>query len=556
MIRALSFHFGIAWTCGVLALSFCGCSQERITTDPKTEDFTPEYVAKCKKRAERGDATFQEIYGRALHDGLGIASKQEESVVWLGKAAEQGNARSMWALGVCYAFGTGVKKDMSKAAEWYRKAAEQGDARGMRALGVCYERGNGVEKSEARAVEWYSRAAEQGAATGQIYLGLCYENGVGVEKDATKAAEWYRRAAEQGDAWGQRNIGWCYASGTGVEKDETKAVEWYTKSANQGNAVAERLLSFCYAEGRGVGKDESKAVELMRHSAEHGDSRAQFVLGRWHEYGLVGIKRDTKSAIKLYLKAVGNGCSSAELYYKLGNLFWNGAPSSDFKRDEGKAIDYWTKAAEGGNKEAKKLCAAMETNPGWSVPFDQSSLTPNTKIDSFAGFSFGEGGMSEDQAKRMGLKMSEDWHLVKEGAVRKTPFRKMDYMDFFFTPKTRELYGMRLYVRWGYSTFDSVEAAFVESIATRETVTRHYGVLPLLQCEDGKAEAQNVFVFPNNFKYVYKLDGTTLTLAYSGRDISLTATDDELAEIAENERQTLLKKAKETAAENDGGDIL
>ena len=31
---------------------------------------------------------------------------------------------------------------------------------------------------------------------------------------------------------------------------------------------------------------------------------------------------------------------------------------------------------------------------------------------------------------------------------------------------------------------------------------------------------------------------------------------DELAEIAENERQTLLKKAKETAAENDGGDIL
>ena len=561
LIRA----FVIALNCAVLTLSLCGCGQEIITRDPKPEDFTPEYVVKCKKRADRGDATFQEIYGRALHDGLGIASNQEESVIWLGKAAEQGNARSMWALGVCYEFGTGVGKDVSKAVKWYQRAAEQGNARGQRAVGVCYENGKGVEKNEARAVEWYRKAAEQGDAKGQIFLGLCYEKGVGVAKDAAKAVECYRKAGEQGDAWGQRNIGWCYASGTGVEKDEALAVDWYTKSANQGDAIAERLLSFCYAEGRGVGKDESKSVELMRHSAEHGDSRAQFVLGRWNEYGLVGIKRDTKSAVNLYLKAVGNGCSSGELHYKLGNLFWNGAPSSDFHRDEEKAIEHWQKAADVGDKGAKKLYEAIEANVGWSAPFDHSSLVPDTKIDSFAGFTFGGGGISEDAAARLGFEKTEDMHLVKKGS-KKNPFRKMDGIELFLTPKTRETYGVRLFVEWPHSKFDSREAAFVECIATRETITRRYGVLPEYQAKDKQndnvtngpwgAPSNPVFELPDSFSYKWKLEGVTIVLSFDGWDISLMATDDELAEIAENERKSLLKQAKETATQNDGGDML
>ena len=534
-------------------------------TEPEEKDFTPDFVAQCKVKAEQGDAEAQAIYGRALSNGWGVETNHQAAVSWLQKAAMAGNAMGQCALGICYIAGKGVAKDEAKAVEWYRKAAEQGLPRAQCNLGGCYEYGFGVEKNEVKAVEWYRKAAEQGYAQAQCNLGVCYECGRGVAKDETKAVEWYRKAAEQGDRSAQFNLGICYEFSRGVEKDETKAVEWYRKAVEQQYADAERRLSICYAEGRGVEKDEAKAIDLMRRSADHGNSWAQYSLGRCSEYGFLGQKRDTRNAIKLYLKADKNGFSAADLYYKLGNLYWNGAPSSDFQRNEDKAIEYWQTAADVGEEHAKTLVEAMETNAGWNAPFDHSSLVPDTKIDSFAGFTFGGGGISEDDEKQLGLEKTEDMHLIKKGK-KKNPFRKMDGIELFFTPKTRETYGVRLFVEWPHSTFDSREAAFVECIATRETITRRYGVLPEYQAKDKQndnvtngpwgAPSNPVFALPDSFSYKWKLEGVTIVLSIDGWYISLMATDDELAEIAENERKSLLKKAKEQATQNDGGDML
>lgn len=527
MTKALTRTSGIAAICATLAVSFCGCGQG-ITKKPKRDDFTPEYVEKCKKLAERGKATFQEIYGRALHNGWGIASNQVESV------------------------------------EWFRKAAEQGLPRAQYNLGICFYKGEGIEKNHTLAVDWFRKAAEQNYADAQCNLGLCYENGNGVEKDEAKAMEWYRKAAEQGWPRAQMFLGSCYENGQCVEKDEAKAVEWYRKAADQENEWAERLLSLCYSEGRGVEKDEAKAVELMRRSAEHGLEWAQYNLGRYFEYGFLGLKRDTRSAIKWYLTANSNGCDSVELLYKLGNLYWNGAPSSDFQRDEGKAIEYWLKAARGGHEKAKKLFDAMEANPGWNYPFNHSSLMPDTKIDTFAGLPF-KAGPSIRGIDDLGFKMTDDFHLVVE-RTRKEPFRKMDGMKVFLTPKTHETYEIHLFVEWPSSTFDNYEAAFVEYIATREAVTRRYGVLPEYRAEDKQNDnvtegrwgmpVNPIFEFSNEFSHEWKLDGVTLDLSLDGKKITLKASDDELAVIAENERQSLLKKAKAQAASNDGGDML
>ena len=130
--------------------------------EPEQKDYTPEFVAECKARAEAGDAEGQAIYGRALSNGWGVEADAAAAVKWLRKAAKAGNAIGQTTLGLCYKHGSGVKADWATAAEWLRKAAEQGLPRAQFNLALCYAKGNGVEKDLAKAAEWFHKAAEQG----------------------------------------------------------------------------------------------------------------------------------------------------------------------------------------------------------------------------------------------------------------------------------------------------------------------------------------------------------------------------------------------------------
>ena len=167
--------------------------------EPEQKDFTPEFVQRCKERAEKGEAEGQALYGRALSNGWGVEKDEKSAIEWLTKAAESGNAMGQCTLGVCYKNGQGVEKDVTKAVEWFTRAAEQGFPRAQCSLGVCYIYGQGVAKDETKAAEWYTKAAEQGLPEAQCNLGECYRYGEGVEKNEAKAFEWYTKAAEQGN---------------------------------------------------------------------------------------------------------------------------------------------------------------------------------------------------------------------------------------------------------------------------------------------------------------------------------------------------------------------
>ena len=94
LVRAYNRGFRLAYTCGTEA-------------EPTEKDFTPEFVAQCKVKAEGGDPEGQALYGRALSNGWGVEKD-------LAKAAE-------W---------------YRKAAEWYAKAAKQGNASAPSNVGV------------------------------------------------------------------------------------------------------------------------------------------------------------------------------------------------------------------------------------------------------------------------------------------------------------------------------------------------------------------------------------------------------------------------------------
>ena len=305
LVRAYNRGFRLAYTCGTeterkaaaerrvvadslrkaLAGARRGANAESaapIDTEPTEKDFTPEFVAKCKERAEVGDAQGQALYGRALSNGWGVEKDQNESIKWLKMSADAGNLIGITSLSQCLRFGNGIEKDIPKANELLVLAATRGFPRAQFLVGTFLQSGGG-ENKEREAVEWYTKAAEQGYALAQCDLGFCYQFGEGVEKNPAKAVEWFRKAAEQGDARAQCYLGDCYMLGEGVKQEPAKAVEWYRKAAAQGYARAQFNLGVCYEEDATLEKDRAKAVEWYRKAAAQGYARAKKALQKLGE---------------------------------------------------------------------------------------------------------------------------------------------------------------------------------------------------------------------------------------------------------------------------------
>ena len=121
--------------CAVAAI-YAGTSfAENTAKEPEKKDFTPEFVAQCRARAEAGDADGMVNYGCALFYGWGVEKDMAKAVEWYTKAAVQGDAYAQLCLGMQYANGEGVEKDMAKAAEWLGKASLQGNGKAVNILG-------------------------------------------------------------------------------------------------------------------------------------------------------------------------------------------------------------------------------------------------------------------------------------------------------------------------------------------------------------------------------------------------------------------------------------
>ena len=199
------------------------------------KDFTPAFLAKCRKEAEAGDPNGQALYGKALFNGWGVASNHVAAIEWLDKAVDAGNASAQLFLGCCYEAGVGVERDMDKAFELYAKAAAKGSPLGQFALGECYAYGKVDKRNYAKAFSLYKKAANQGLAVAQHSLGVCYRNGRGVERKPSVAVKWFTKAADKGLAQAQYSLGQCYYYGEGVRSNHVKAVEFWMKAVAQGH---------------------------------------------------------------------------------------------------------------------------------------------------------------------------------------------------------------------------------------------------------------------------------------------------------------------------------
>lgn len=304
-----------------------------------------------KKSAEMGYHWGQYNLANYYYNGEGCKKDYTQAVVWFQKAADQNIPEAQNELGICYDKGYGVQKDEAKALVFFKKAAEQGYDWGQYNLATKYYNGTGCEKDSVKAAYWFEKAASQGLVDAQTLLAWGYYNGIVVKKDIKKALEWIEKAAQSGNAEAQCDAGFCLSEDTPY-KDYKKAFEWTQIAADQGYATALNNLGWFYEHGWGTSKDLTKAVEIYKKAADNDVPSGLANLGRMYENGYGGLPVDYGKAMELYLKA-----ADKKSYKAMRNIAKMYEKGLGVEKNLAQAVIWYSKADEGGDKEAKSRLA-------------------------------------------------------------------------------------------------------------------------------------------------------------------------------------------------------
>lgn len=153
--------------------------------------------AKCKERADKGDA--ESLYRVGLYYGTGdvVAQDYEKSRKYMEEADRQGCTKAASALGTYYIYGFGVKKDVQKALSYLERAAKNGYAYAAVEAADIYKHGKyGVKVDHKKAFDLYHIAALQGNEEAMWYVLYGYLEGIGIKDNLKKSIEWIEIAFE------------------------------------------------------------------------------------------------------------------------------------------------------------------------------------------------------------------------------------------------------------------------------------------------------------------------------------------------------------------------
>ena len=172
-----------------------------------------------------------------------------------------------------------------------------------------------------------------------------------LDNKFTEAAELYQEAANHGDAYAKWRLARAYGIGDGVEFDNDKYITLLKEASDAGCEQATCDLAYTYIFGwSGVVKDKNKGVGMLTDLMEHSDN--SYVLSRCAIYKLETepelalsiLERVKDKHDPLYLRAMG-------LVYQKGIM--------NIDKDINKAIEYYTKAFENGDKSSANTIASL-----------------------------------------------------------------------------------------------------------------------------------------------------------------------------------------------------
>jgi len=206
-------------------------------------------------------------------------------------------------------------------------------------------------------VQEFVAAAEAGLPVSTYEVGRAYLFGKGVPVDLEKGRMWLDRAAQKGSLDAEMLLGAGYMSGTKLPKDPQLASKYLLQAAQQQNvvgrlrssqALAQYWVALLYEQGRGIEKSHDKAIQFLQMAADNGSSTAQFDLASLYNDGTGGMAMDKAHACQLFERAADQGHVKA--MHNVGYCYQAGTGG---KKDENRAIDYYTKAAQAGSTRSQ-----------------------------------------------------------------------------------------------------------------------------------------------------------------------------------------------------------
>ena len=121
-----------------------------------------------------------------------------------------------------------------------------------------------------------------------------------------------RRAAKNGYADAQRALGYLYDKGLGLPRSYAKAYKWYARAALQVDETACNNIGVLYHDGKGVRRSKSLAKKWYKLAARAGSIRALSNLGDLYEDA-----GRLKKAVRYYRRAAEAGNKYAAKKLKL-----------------------------------------------------------------------------------------------------------------------------------------------------------------------------------------------------------------------------------------------
>ena len=178
-------------------------------------------------------------------------------------------------------------------------------------------------------------------------MGVLYAAGEHVRQSYGLAARWYTLAAKQGVAAALYNLAFLHFRGLGVDRDPVRAVQLLEQAAEHGMTDAAWALYRQYSGGEYLPVDSEEATDWLMRAAELGKTEAAQLLIKQLGSTQVGAP-PTERVVELLAKCAGQ--SPADVQASLGLLYFEG---KHVPQDQGQALHWFTRAAEGGNAFAQ-----------------------------------------------------------------------------------------------------------------------------------------------------------------------------------------------------------
>lgn len=262
--------------------------------------------------------------------------------------------------------------NINEVAALYREAANAGQVLAKSELAqVLMQAGSQNPQAVMEAIKLVKEAEAADNKVARRMLAQLHLQGVTegekgtvvVEKSVEKAKELLEKGNKAGDGEATLGLAQLYSAGVKdsvVKQDHQKALDYLIEAGKQGNAVALSTYGARLLNGdpdtaespKLVKKNVADALKMFEDAATKGLAAANRILGQIYENGVgekgADVPQDVKKALDYYTKAA-NG-SDPQALFRLGNAFETGIADPKAARDE-----------KGNVKDAKDIL--VQPNP-------------------------------------------------------------------------------------------------------------------------------------------------------------------------------------------------